>query len=97
MNGPAQLLLDEPTAGLDPEQRVLFRTLLREIGQTGIVIISTHLIEDVAAACNSVVLLDSGRVIFRGTPDELSLFGDGGVGDSALERGYTRALAGARG
>jgi len=97
VNDPDLLLLDEPTAGLDPEQRVLFRALLREIGQTGTVIISTHLIEDVAAACNRVALLDGGRIVFRGTPDDLSSFAEGGVGDSALERGYTRVLTGARG
>ncbi|MEI2618819.1 MAG: ABC transporter ATP-binding protein [Thermomicrobiales bacterium] len=97
VNDPDLLLLDEPTAGLDPEQRVLFRALLRDAGQHATVIISTHLIEDVAAACTAMALLDGGRIVFRGTPDELSQLGDGGIGDSALERGYTRVLTGARG
>jgi ABC-type multidrug transport system ATPase subunit len=97
VNNPALLLLDEPTAGLDPEQRVTFRALLREIGARSTVIVSTHLIEDVAAACSEIALLDQGRVVFHGTPDELTLLGDGGIGDSPLERGYTRVLAGARG
>jgi ABC-2 type transport system ATP-binding protein len=96
VNDPQLLLLDEPTAGLDPEQRVSFRALLREIGQTSTVVVSTHLIEDVAAACTEIGLLDRGRLVFRGTPEELTLLGDGGAGDSPLERGYTRALAGAR-
>ena len=97
VNDPALLLLDEPTAGLDPEQRVEFRALLREIGGRGTVIVSTHLVEDVGAACSEVALMEGGRIVFRGTPDRLTALGDDqGVGDSALERGYTRVLAGAR-
>ncbi len=94
VNDPALLLLDEPTAGLDPEQRVSFRALLREIGQTGTVIVSTHLIEDVAAACNDVAILDAGRIVFRGAPADLTARAtDGDPGDSLLERGYSRVLA----
>ena len=97
VNDPDLLLLDEPTAGLDPEQRVLFRALLREIGQRGVVIVSTHLIEDVAAACESVALMDRGRIVFRGTPNDLTArAGADGLGDSALERGYSRVLQEAR-
>jgi ABC-2 type transport system ATP-binding protein len=97
VNQPDLLLLDEPTAGLDPEQRVLFRALLREIGADATVIVSTHLVEDVAAACTEVALLNAGRIAFRGTPDELMVLGEGyAVGDSPLERGYSRALAGTR-
>src|SRR5580693_415141 len=62
VNEPELLLLDEPTAGLDPEQRVAFRTLLREFGQRATVVVSTHLVEDVAAACSEVTLMDSGRI-----------------------------------
>lgn len=97
VNNPGLLLLDEPTAGLDPEQRVGFRALLRELGQSSTVIVSTHLIEDVATACTDVALLDAGRLIFRGTPDALVALGDqSDAGDSPLERGYTRVLTGAR-
>ena len=97
VNDPDLLLLDEPTSGLDPEQRVSFRALLREIGQEGVVIVSTHLVEDVAAACSKVALMDGGRIVYESTPDHLATVGqNGGAGDSALERGYTRALAEAR-
>lgn len=71
VNDPKLLLLDEPTAGLDPRQRVVFRELVRELGRTSTVILSTHLVEDVAAACTSLVLLDQGEVVFQGTPSEL--------------------------
>ena len=101
VNDPQLLLLDEPTAGLDPEQRVAFRAMLREIGQRATVVISTHLVEDVAAACTEVALMHAGKIVFRGSADDLvargsRLTGDGGSGDSPLERGYAAVLAEAR-
>jgi ABC-type multidrug transport system ATPase subunit len=97
VNDPDLLLLDEPTAGLDPEQRVGFRALLREIGVRGTVIVSTHLVEDIGAACGEVALLERGRIVFHGTPEQLIARGrDGAAGDSPLERGYTSVLVGAR-
>jgi ABC-2 type transport system ATP-binding protein len=91
------LLLDEPTAGLDPEQRVAFRTLIRDLGQHATVVVSTHLVEDVGAACSEVALMAEGKVVFRGTPGELTAQGEGHeVGDSPLERGYTAVLAASR-
>ena len=97
VNDPQLLLLDEPTAGLDPEQRVEFRALLREIGTKSTVVVSTHLVEDVGAACTQVALMLAGRVVFTGTPGELVARGVGhGAGDAPLERGYSAILAGAR-
>ena len=61
VNDPDLLLLDEPTAGLDPEQRVAFRSLLRDLGQRASVVVSTHLVEDVGAACTEVALMNRGR------------------------------------
>jgi len=99
VNEPSVLLLDEPTAGLDPEQRVEFRELLRELGASATVVVSTHLVEDVAAACTEVTLLDGGRIAYRGTPHSLTLMGEtsGGPGDHPIERGYTAALRAHRG
>ena len=97
VNDPDLLLLDEPTAGLDPEQRVGFRALIRDVGERGTVVVSTHLVEDVGAACTEVALMDAGEILFRGTPGELTARGEGhGVGDSPLERGYTSVLSGTR-
>src|SRR4029077_2594644 len=66
VNEPELLLLDEPTAGLDPEQRVAFRALLRDLGQRATVVVSTHLVEDVGAACSQVALMDGGKIVFQG-------------------------------
>ncbi len=94
VNDPELLLLDEPTAGLDPEQRVQFRAVLRELGETATVVVSTHLVEDVGAACTEVALMDRGIIVFRGTPDELTARGVGhSLGDAPLERGYSAVLA----
>ena len=93
VNEPDVLLLDEPTVGLDPVQRVRFRDLVQELGQDSCVLISTHLVEDVAAACTDVMLFDEGRLVFQGTPAELA---DAGtpehVGDNPIERGYSALL-----
>jgi ABC-2 type transport system ATP-binding protein len=97
VNEPQLLLLDEPTAGLDPEQRVAFRALLRELGQRATVMVSTHLVEDVGAACTEVALMDEGRIVFQGTPAELTARGEGhSTGDAPMERGYSAVLAQAR-
>ncbi|KUO12083.1 ABC transporter ATP-binding protein [Streptomyces sp. DSM 15324] len=93
VNDPAILLLDEPTVGLDPAQRLRFRELLQQLGTDTCVLVSTHLVEDVAAACTDVVLFAEGRLVFQGTPDELAAAGGPeDVGDSPLERGYSALL-----
>jgi len=98
VNEPELLLLDEPTAGLDPEQRVAFRALMRECGEHATVVVSTHLVEDVGAACTEVALMNQGKIVFHGTPAELIARADGtdAAGDAPLERGYSAVLAAAR-
>ncbi len=97
VNEPDLLLLDEPTTGLDPEQRVGFRHLLREFGERGTVVVSTHLVEDVGVACSEVAVMNKGAIVFHGSPADLTAADDGtATGDSALERGYSRVLQQAR-
>ncbi|WP_246365741.1 ABC transporter ATP-binding protein [Kibdelosporangium persicum] len=97
VNNPRILLLDEPTVGLDPAQRMQFRELVRSLATDTCVVVSTHLVEDVAVACTDVVLMDEGKLVFQGTPESLAAAGgDSDVGDSPAERGYSALLGRAR-
>ncbi|MFG1942663.1 ABC transporter ATP-binding protein [Nonomuraea sp. NPDC048826] len=71
LGDPELVLLDEPTAGLDPEQRLRFRDLISRIGEDRTVLLSTHQTEDVAALCERAVVLKDGSCVFTGTPVEL--------------------------
>lgn len=68
---PRVLVVDEPTAGLDPNERIRFRNMLSELARDRIVIFSTHIIEDISSSCNRLAILLEGRVRFTGTPAEL--------------------------
>jgi ABC-2 type transport system ATP-binding protein len=72
LGSPPVLILDEPTTGVDPEQRVTLRTVLAEIARTAIVVLSTHQTEDVAALCERVIVLDRGRVRYDGPVTDLT-------------------------
>jgi ABC-2 type transport system ATP-binding protein len=76
---PQLLVLDEPTTGLDPEQRVSLRHVLAEVGRAATVVIATHQTEDVAALCERVVVLDAGAVRFDGAVRDLVATADGRV------------------
>jgi ABC-2 type transport system ATP-binding protein len=76
---PELVVLDEPTAGLDPEQRLRFRDLVSRIGEGRTVLLSTHQTEDVTALCPHVVVVDRGRTVFDGTPSALTGTADGRV------------------
>jgi ABC-2 type transport system ATP-binding protein len=86
---PELLILDEPTSGLDPEQRVKFRELIRDLAADRSVLMSSHLIEDVRALAQHIVVLDEGHLRFAGTVEALERRGEMfPAGDSLLERGY---------
>lgn len=71
LNDPQLLIVDEPTAGLDPEERIRFRNLLSEPGGNRTVLLSTHIVEDIAQTCQNLALMKNGRVIFQGTVAEM--------------------------
>jgi ABC-type multidrug transport system ATPase subunit len=68
---PRILVVDEPTAGLDPRERIRFRNLLAELARDRVVIFSTHIIEDISSSCNRLAVLGGGEVRFRGSPQEM--------------------------
>ena len=70
LGSPQLLIVDEPTAGLDPGERNRFYNLLAEIGEQVIVILSTHIVEDVMDLCTNMAIIHEGRVLFQGRPDE---------------------------
>jgi len=72
LGNPQMLIVDEPTAGLDPEERVRFRDLLARLASERIVILSTHIVEDIAQTCNDMGVLHKGRLRFRGSPRALT-------------------------
>jgi ABC-2 type transport system ATP-binding protein len=76
---PQLLIVDEPTAGLDPQERIRFRTLLSQFAGRRTVLLSTHIVEDVAQTCHEVAVLARGRLIFRGTVEELTGRAEGRV------------------
>jgi ABC-type multidrug transport system ATPase subunit len=71
LNDPQLLIVDEPTAGLDPEERIRFRNLLSALGGDRTVLLSTHIVEDVAQTCRNLAVLSAGRLRFKGTAAEL--------------------------
>jgi ABC-2 type transport system ATP-binding protein len=71
LNDPELLIVDEPTAGLDPEERVRFRNLLSELSGDRIVILSTHIVSDVEAAATAIALIQKGRLLLHATPETL--------------------------
>ena len=73
---PRILVVDEPTAGLDPRERIRFRNLLVELSKERIVIFSTHIIEDISSSCNQVVVINKGDLKYFGTPDEMLDFAE---------------------
>ncbi|MGZ3600916.1 MAG: ATP-binding cassette domain-containing protein, partial [Ktedonobacterales bacterium] len=79
LNDPQLLIVDEPTAGLDPEERIRFRNLLAELGGNRIVILSTHIVEDVAQTCQELAVMRAGQIIFRGGIAELVEAAEGKV------------------
>ena len=72
LHNPDVLILDEPTAGLDPNQIREVRKLIRELGETKTILLSTHILQEVEAMCNRVLFINEGRLVFDGTPQQLA-------------------------
>ena len=102
IHDPAILILDEPTDGLDPNQKHEVRTLIRRMGEKKAIIFSTHILEEVDAACSRAIIIDRGKIVANGTPLELRQRAEGAgavlVRVLGVESGVLRArLAGVEG
>jgi ABC-2 type transport system ATP-binding protein len=95
VHDPEVLIMDEPTDGLDPNQKHEVRALIREMGRDKAIIFSTHILEEVEAACTRAIIIDRGKIVANGTPDELKsqapnagtvVFGLKGVAWSAIQK-----------
>lgn len=76
IHDPAVLILDEPTDGLDPNQKHEVRNLIRELGASKVIVFSTHILEEVDAACTRAIIIDRGKIVANGTPEELRALSD---------------------
>jgi len=84
---PRLIIVDEPTAGLDPAERNRFHNLLSEIGENTIVILSTHIVEDVSNLCNNMAIICLGEVVAQGNPSELTNAVKGRIWKKGIEKG----------
>ncbi|MFC4079667.1 ABC transporter ATP-binding protein [Amycolatopsis samaneae] len=84
LNDPELLIVDEPTAGLDPEERVRFRNLLGDLAAHRVVILSTHIVSDVEATADDIAIMAQGRLLRRGTPEHLLGMVDGYVWETMI-------------
>ena len=92
LGNPPFLIFDEPTVGLDPEERIHFRNLFSRTAEEHLVLLSTHIIEDVQSVCDQIVVIHHGTILFTGTPEQLIQSAAGHVGifwekDETLEQG----------
>ena len=71
VHAPRVLVVDEPTVGLDPEERLRFRQLMAKIGEDRVVVLSTHIVADLGSGCRDLALIDRGEIVFRGSPARL--------------------------
>ena len=91
LGNPDFLIFDEPTAGLDPEERAHFRSLFSRIAREKLVLLSTHIIEDIQSVCSQLIIISHGRILYNGSPDALTAAirrSTGAAAEPTLEEAY---------
>jgi len=88
IHDPKVIIVDEPTAGLDPEERIRFRNLLCEVAEDRIVILSTHIVGDIESTCENIAIMDEGRILWKGTVSELLENAKGHIYTASIEKQY---------
>lgn len=86
LNDPKVLIVDEPTAGLDPEERIRFRNLLCDVAENRIVILSTHIVGDIEATCEKLAILNEGSILYSGTVSDLIDTANGKVFSKTIDK-----------
>lgn len=95
LGSPELLILDEPTVGLDPEERIKFRELLKGLSQNVLIVLSTHIIEDVENTCENLVIINEGILSFQGSPVYfIEEMGYDPLEKNALEKAYVECIRG---
>ncbi len=84
---PKIIIVDEPTVGLDPEERLRFRKVMADLSQDRTIVLSTHIVSDLGSSCNDLALIDAGKIEFRGSPAQLTEQAKGRVFEVDLEPG----------
>ena len=92
IGGPRLIIVDEPTAGLDPEERNRFLNLLAEIGESVVVLLSTHIVEDVSDLCQAMAVIADGRIVRQGAPTALMAELDGRIWTKTVDKADIPAL-----
>ncbi|NIM00019.1 MAG: ATP-binding cassette domain-containing protein, partial [Acidobacteria bacterium] len=87
VHDPKIIVVDEPTVGLDPEERLRFRKVMADLSQDRTIVLSTHIVSDLGSSCNDLALIDNGKIEFRGSPTDLTQQAIGRVFEIDLEPG----------
>lgn len=92
VHDPPVIVVDEPTVGLDPEERLRFRRVMAQLAQSRVIVLSTHIVADLGGTCTDLALIDDGKVVFRGSPTELVRKAAGRVFETVLPVGGEERL-----